>query len=49
MKTNTFNNLQNGNSVTQRNLFLIIAAILVIAAFTLNHFGIINLSALNKY
>jgi len=49
MKTNTLNNLQKGNPVTQRNAFLIIAAILVIAAVTLNHFGLINLSALNKY
>jgi hypothetical protein len=45
----TLTNLQNGNKVTQRNAFLVIAAIIVIAAVTLNHFGVINLSALNKY
>jgi hypothetical protein len=45
----TLTNLQNGNPVTMRNAFLVIAAIIVIAAVTLNHFGLINLSALNKY
>ncbi len=44
----TLTNIQNGNTVTQRNAFLVIAVVIVIALAALNHFGVIDLSILNK-
>lgn len=46
MKT-LINNLQNGNKVTQRNLFLVILAITIITVISLNAAGLIHLQALN--
>lgn len=45
---NTLNNLKNGNRVTQRNAFLLIFAVIVIAGVILAHFHVINFSQLNN-
>jgi hypothetical protein len=47
MKT-IINNIQNGNTVTQRNLFLIISLAIIVMVGGLDHFGIISLTALNN-
>lgn len=41
-------NLTNGNQVTQRNAFIVIAVVIILTVAILNHFGVISLVALNN-
>lgn len=44
---NVFFNLTQGNSVTQRNAFVVILVIMIVAVMVLNHCHVIDLSAIN--